>query len=65
MDVHNNMGDLWRAQGALGRPQAQRCYSTALRLDQGYAPGWRGMGDLLREAGDHTQAVACYQVGDR
>lgn len=56
------MGDLWRAQGAMGHPQAQRCYSTALRLDQGYAPGWRGMGDLLREAGDHTQAVACYQV---
>ena len=56
------MGDLWRAQGAAGRAQAQRCYATALRLDQSYAPAWRGLGDLLREEGDHAQAVACYQV---
>ncbi len=62
VDVHNNMGDLWRAQGAAGRHQAQRCYTTALRLDQSYAPAWRGLGDLLREEGDHAQAVACYQV---
>ena len=56
------MGDLWRAQGAAGRHQAQRCYATALRLDQSYSPAWRGLGDLLREEGDHAQAVACYQV---
>ena len=62
MDVHNNMGDLWRAQGAAGRHQAQRCYATALRLDQTYAPAWRGLGDLLREEGDHSQAVSCYQA---
>ena len=60
--MHNNMGDLWRAQGAAGRHQAQRCYATALRLDQLYAPAWRGLGDLLREEGDHAQAVSCYQV---
>ena len=56
------MGDLWRAQGAAGRHQAQRCYATALRLDQTYAPAWRGLGDLLREEGNHGEAVSCYQV---
>ena len=62
VDVHNNLGDLWRAQGAVGRVAAQNCYSEALRLDSGYAPAWRGLGDLFREVGDHAQAVACYQV---
>ena len=56
------MGDLWRAQGAAGRHQAQRCYATALRLDQTYAPAWRGLGDLLREDGNHGEAVSCYQA---
>lgn len=62
VDVHNNLGDLWRAQGQLGRQEAQRCYQEALRLEQGYAPAWRGLGDIFREAGDHSNAVACYQV---
>jgi protein O-GlcNAc transferase len=62
VDVHNNLGDLWRAQGQLGRATAQQCYSDALRLDPNYAPAWRGLGDSYREAGDHQQAVLCYQV---
>ena len=62
VDVHNNLGDLWRAQGQLGRQEAQRCYQEALRLEQSYAPAWRGLGDVFREAGDHNNAVACYQV---
>jgi tetratricopeptide (TPR) repeat protein len=63
VDVHNNLGDLWRAQGPVGRSAAQQCYMEALKLDQQHAPAWRGLGDLLREAGDCQQAVACYQVG--
>ena len=62
VDVHNNLGDLWRAQGQLGRQEAQRCYQEALRLESGYAPAWRGLGDIFREAADHNNAVACYQV---
>lgn len=62
MDVHNNLGDLWRAQGAAGRVHAQRCYAEALRCSPQHAPAWRGLGDLYREFGDHPQAVACYQA---
>ncbi len=61
--MHNNLGDLWRAQGALGRAAAQQCYSEALRLEPGYAPAWRGLADILREAGEHAQALPLYQVG--
>ena len=63
MDIHNNLGDLWRAQGQMGKNEAQQCYMTALRLDQSYAPAWRGLGDLYREMGDNNNAVHCYQVG--
>jgi len=62
VDVHNNLGDLWRAQGAAGRVAAQRCYAEALRRNAQHAPAWRGLGDLYREFGDHPQAVACYQA---
>ena len=27
VDVHTNLGDLWRAQGATGQAEAQRCYA--------------------------------------
>ena len=60
--MHNNLGDLWRAQGQLGRQEAQRCYQEALRLDNSYAPAWRGLGDVFRENADHSNAVSCYQV---
>jgi len=32
VDVYNNMGDLWRAQGTVGRNEAQRCYGQALQV---------------------------------
>ena len=60
--MHTNLGDLWRAQGASGQAEAQRCYAEALRVDVRHAPAWRGLGDLMRERGEHTPAVACYQV---
>ncbi len=60
--MHNNLGDLWRAQGQVGRQAAQQCYSEALRIDNTYAPAWRGLGDMFRENNDHQQAVTCYQV---
>ena len=62
VDVHNNLGDLWRAQGQVGRHAAQQCYSVALRIDNSYAPAWRGLGDMFRENNEHQQAVTCYQV---
>lgn len=62
VDVHNNLGDLWRAQGQVGRQAAQQCYSESLRIDNSYAPAWRGLGDMFRENGEHQQAVTCYQV---
>ena len=62
VDVHNNLGDLWRAQGQVGRQAAQQCYSEALRIDNTYAPAWRGLGDMFRENNEHSQAVTCYQV---
>ena len=65
MDVHTNLGDLWRAQGPSGQAEAQRCYAEALRVDVRHAPAWRGLGDLMRERGEHTPAVACYQAGSR
>lgn len=65
VDVYNNMGDLWRAQGMVGRNEAQRCYGQALQVSSGYAPAWRGLADLLREAGDFGSAVACYQARRR
>lgn len=63
--MHNNLGDLWRAQGVAGRAQAQGCYAEALALDPGYAPAWRGLGDLAREGGDHGAALAAYQEAVR
>ena len=62
VDVHNNLGDLWRAQGQVGRQAAQQCYSEALRIDNTYSPAWRGLGDMFRENNEHAQAVTCYQV---
>ena len=62
VDVHTNLGDLWRAQGATGQAEAQRCYAEALRVDVRHAPAWRGLGDLMRERAQHQPAVACYQV---
>lgn len=59
VDVHNNLGDLWRAQGVVGRQAAQQCYLEALRLDVFYAPAWRGLGDLLRESGEFVQVYCC------
>ena len=65
LDVHTNLGDLWRAQGPSGQAEAQRCYAEALRVDVRHAPAWRGLGDLMRERGEHTPAVACYQAGSQ
>lgn len=68
MDVHNNLGDLWRAQsqlGQTGRQNAEHCYQEALRIDSAYAPAWRGLGDLYREIGNHTQAVMSYEQAIR
>jgi hypothetical protein len=62
VDVHTNLGDLWRAQGPSGQAEAQRCYAEALRVDVRHAPAWRGLGDLMRERGQHASAVACYQA---
>lgn len=62
VDVHNNLGDLWRAQGTMGRAAARQCYTDALNLDAHYAPAWRGLGDLFREEGNLQQALSCYQV---
>jgi len=45
-----------------GQAEAQRCYAEALRVDVRHAPAWRGMGDLMRERGEHQSAVACYQA---
>ncbi|GAB4819185.1 hypothetical protein N2152v2_006231 [Parachlorella kessleri] len=64
-DVRTNLGDLWRAQGEQGRAAALQCYTEVLRLDNTYAPAWRGLGDCYREAGDHGQAVTCYQEAVR
>ena len=63
VDVHNNLGDLWRAQGPVGRGEAQKCYMAALRLDQGYSPAWRGLGELYKDLGDCNNAIQCFQVG--
>lgn len=62
------MGDLWRAQnqfGQTGRQNAQRCYQEALKIDNLYAPAWRGLGDLYRETGNHSQAVLSYEQAIR
>lgn len=61
VDVHNNLGDLWRSQGAGGSAPARACYTAALALSPAYAPAWRGLGDLAREAGEHVGAVRAYR----
>jgi protein O-GlcNAc transferase len=60
-DVRTNLGDLWRAQGESGRAAALACYGEVLQREPLHAPAWRGLGDVHREGGDHTQAAACYQ----
>lgn len=45
VDVYNNMGDLWRAQGVVGRNEAQRCYGQALQVR---GPGAAGLRRLPR-----------------
>jgi hypothetical protein len=62
VDVYINLGDLYRAQGATGRTEAQNSYAAALQRDQLCAPAWRGLADLCREVGEHQQAVVLYQV---
>lgn len=52
-------------QGESGRAAALTCYAEVLRRDARHAPAWRGLGDARREAGEHAEAVACYQVGGR
>ena len=61
-EVRVSLGDLWRLQGEAGRAAAAACYTEALRGERRCAAAWRGLGDVRREAGDATQAVACYQV---
>lgn len=51
------------SQGESGRAAALTCYAEVLRRDARHAPAWRGLGDARREAGEHAEAVACYQVG--
>lgn len=65
VDVHNNLGDLWRVQGKAGRLAAEKEYQAALAIDKGYAPAWRGLGDLLRESHSFEQALNCYQEAVR
>jgi protein O-GlcNAc transferase len=60
-DVRTNLGDLWRAQGDSGRAAALACYGEVLQREPLHAPAWRGLGDVHREGGEHTQAAACYQ----
>lgn len=48
-----------------GRSAAARCYREALSRHPGYAPAWRGLGDLHREANEAAQALPCYQEAVR
>lgn len=59
LDVHQNLGDLWLSQGTGGHDAAHKCYGDALALNSQYAPAWRGLGDLLRDSGDHAQVRHC------
>ncbi len=43
-----------------GAPLTMLC--ARRQVSSGYAPAWRGLADLLREAGDCGSSVACYQV---
>lgn len=65
VDVRTNLGDLWRLQGPLGRQVAERCYTDAITLDPKFGPAWRGLGDLMREAGNPQGAIRCYQNATR
>lgn len=49
VEVHSNLGDLWKAQGQQHYPQAHQCYQDALKIRSSYAPAWRGLGDIYRD----------------
>uniref|UniRef100_A0A061RFK4 protein O-GlcNAc transferase n=2 Tax=Tetraselmis sp. GSL018 TaxID=582737 RepID=A0A061RFK4_9CHLO len=64
-DVHSNLGDLWKMQGESGRQSAEREYFASLSIDRQYAPAWRGLGDLYRDAGNFDQALGCFHEATR
>jgi hypothetical protein len=55
VDVYNNMGDLWRAQGTVGRNEAQRCYGQALQVR---GPACAAAAALALEDRQHYRAVS-------
>lgn len=59
--VRCSLGDLWRAQGAAGRPHAMKCYMEVLQRDAKHSSAWRGMGECAREGGQLDLALKCYR----
>ncbi|MBM3739597.1 MAG: tetratricopeptide repeat protein, partial [Acidobacteria bacterium] len=42
------------------REEALRCAEESVRLNPGYALGWRTRGALLRDLGRHEEGLDCY-----
>ena len=60
VDALQHLGDLLLSQGAASVAQAKQCFEAALQQNVGAARAWRGLGDALRESGDHAGAITFY-----
>ena len=55
---HGNLGTVLISAG---RPDdAMACYRRAVELDESYADGWRNMGSLAAQMGDHEGSALAY-----
>jgi Tfp pilus assembly protein PilF len=59
-DVHQNLGDLLLSQGPTGATRAQEHFQKVLKADPKYSRAWRGLGDAMRELGEHEKAIPFY-----
>ena len=57
--AHNNMGNVFRAQGK--GEQALACFGKAVVLDPDYLDAYINQGALLRSLGKLTEALSCYE----
>jgi predicted O-linked N-acetylglucosamine transferase (SPINDLY family) len=58
-EAHNNLGNVFRAQGRLD--EALACYRRTLELKPDYAEGHFNLGIALQDQGKLDEAIVCYR----
>lgn len=58
-DAHNNLGNLYKAQGRL--EEAKRSYLEAIRIRPTFAIAWSNLAGVYKDAGDVATAISYYK----